>query len=178
MPVHRLRPRFELPVSMNAVAAFDLLRRRLEEPGCPCRGLLADQHRHVDLRVPHEERHAWSPALSMEIREGAAGGAVIHGLVGPNPAIWTMVAFAYLAFATAAAFLLTFGGVQLLLDESPWALWLGGLALLLVAAVWIASRVGQRLAAPQTAMLRRFLEDAFELGAAEMAESDRDPDRK
>jgi hypothetical protein len=166
MSFPRLRPRFEMELPLTAAEAVARLRARLAEDGCPCRGMVADQQRHVDLRVHRAEQHLWSPALAMEIRDREEGGSRVHALVGPNPSVWTMVAFSQLALITAALFLFTLGGVQLLLDRPPWALAAGGAALLLVAAVWLAARIGQRLAAPQTALLRRFLEESFEAGGA------------
>ncbi|MBC8329643.1 MAG: hypothetical protein H8E31_12965 [Planctomycetes bacterium] len=164
MPVHHLRPRFEFELPIAAAAAIARLREALAEPGCPCRGLVAELQGHVDLRVHRSEQHLWSPALTLEISERDDGGALIRGLIGPNPAVWTLVAFSTLAFATAAMFLLTFGMVQLGLGESPWGLWLGAACLGMVLAVWAASRLGQRLAAPQTAVLRQFLARCFDAG--------------
>ena len=163
---------------MPAAAAIARLRERLAEESCPCRGLFAEGQGHVDLRVPTSEHPMWSPSLTLEITARGASGAIFRCLIGPNPAVWTMVAFSYLALTTAALFLFTFGGVQLLLEESPWALWLGGLALALVVVVWIGAQIGKRLAAPQTAMLRHFVEDCFELGAEEREETERDPYRE
>ncbi len=175
MPVHRLRPRFQLQVPLSAAEVIDRLRKRLNEPGCVCRGLVAEEQGHVDLRVRVEEQHMWSPSLAMEITDDGGGGAIIRALIGPNPAVWTMVAFSYLALTTAALFLFTFGGVQLLLEQQPWALWAGGLALVLVVVVRIGAVFGRRLAAPQTAVLRHFLEDCFELGSGERQQTDQDP---
>ncbi len=163
---------------MSAADAIGRLRRRLKQPGCVCRGLVAEEQGHVDLRVHHADQHMWSPMLAMEISEREGGGAVIRGMIGPNPGVWTMVAFTYLALFTASLFLFTFGGVQLLLERSPWALWAGAVAVALIVVAWIGSQFGQRLAAPQTAMLRHFLEETFDAASEERARTDQDPYRE
>lgn len=150
------------------------LQAWLARPDCPCRGMVAAMQRVVDLRVRPEQRHLWSPALGLQIEEDEQG-TVIHGLIGPEPGVWTCIAFSYVALATGLLFLLTFGFVQLSLGQTAWAFWLAAVLAALTATVWFVARAGQRLAAPQTAELRHVVEDALGLSAAEHARTDEDP---
>lgn len=145
-------------------------------PDCPCRGMVADLQRVIDLRVQPEERHLWSPALNLHVEPAEDGdGSVVHGLIGPEPGVWTGIAFATVGIGTGLLFLLTFGTVQLSLGHSPWALWLAGILAIALLAVWAISRTGKRLAEPQTVVLRHFLEDALELDPDERRHTDADP---
>lgn len=175
MHPHRLRPRFQLTLPFSGQDALGLLQKDLDRPGCPCVGMVADIQLHFDLRVPKEERHLWSPALSGYFEDQEEGGSVLHGLIGPNPSTWTAVTFSYLALFTGILFLLTLGGVQLFLENSPWALYLAGFLFLLVGVNWLIAQAGQKMAADQTATLRHFLEDTFLVGSEEHDRTDEDP---
>jgi hypothetical protein len=173
---HLLRPRFELHVRWDADAVVRRFQQRLALPDSPCRGMVADLQRVIDLRVRPEDKHLWSPALGLQIEPAEDGeGAVVHGLIGPEPGVWTGIAFAYVGMATGVLFLLTLGTVQWSLDHQAWAFWLAGLLLFGIASVWLVARTGQRLAAPQTAQLRHFLEEVLELPREEQARTDADP---
>ncbi|MDA0668241.1 MAG: hypothetical protein O3A95_10345 [Planctomycetota bacterium] len=160
---------------MASQDAMRLLQSRLNQPNCPCVGMIADLQMHYDLRVPKEERHLWSPSLSGHFEDLADGGSVLHGLIGPNPNAWTAIAFSYLACGTGILFLLTLGGVQLFLDKNPWAFWAILVPLIVMFFAWFAAQAGQKVAAPQTASLRHFLEDTFHMSEAEHLRTDQDP---
>lgn len=176
----RLRPRFELRLPQDPDAIVRRVQERLGADDCPCRGMVADLQRVIDLRMPPEDKHLWSPALSLQIEPEPDGaeGSVVHGVIGPEPEVWTGIAFAYVGIGTGLLFLLTFGSVQLVLDHTPWAFWLAGLLAVAMASVWLVARTGKRLAAPQTVVLRHFLEDALELGPNERRHTDVDPYHK
>jgi len=160
---------------MTGQEALQLLHQRLSAAQCPCVGMLADLQLHYDLRIPKAERHLWSPALSGHFEDTEEGGTILFGLIGPNPNTWTAVAFSYLALGTGILFLLTLGGVQIFLDKNPWAFWASLMLLFLMLVAWVIAQVGQRIAAPQTTVLRHFLEDTFQLNAQEHQRTDADP---
>lgn len=171
-----MRPRFRVPVAMSADEVVGRLERRLSEPDCPCHGSVAGNHRVVDLRVLGRDRHFWSPSLSLTVAEGEDGaGAMVHGVVGPNPNVWTLFAMGYMGLATLLAGIGIFGFVQWWLDLRPWGLYVAPVLVLGLALMYVSSRIGQGLAAPQTLMLRHFLEDALDLPDSEREVTDRDP---
>jgi hypothetical protein len=154
------RPRFEKAIPLEPDQAIAAIQAKLAEPNCPCRGYVADLHHHFDLRIHNKDHKLWSPMLSGNVIANEEG-AVIQALVGPNPNIWTAVAFSYLASFTGLLFLLTFGAVQLGLGQDPWA-FLAGLGILVFATiVWALSKLGQRLAADQIVILRDVLDETF-----------------
>ena len=175
MHSRRLRPRFHLDLPFEGKEAIERLQVELDKPGCPCVGMVADLQLHFDLRMPKPERHLWSPALGGYFEDREEGGSTLHGLIGPNPSTWTAVAFSYLALFTGILFLLTLGGVQIFLENNPWGLYTAGFLALLVGVNWLIAQAGQKMAADQTALLRHFLEDIFQVGPEEHRRTDEDP---
>jgi len=155
--------------------ALRLLQARLDDPQCPCVGMVADLQLHYDLRIRQTERHLWSPALSGHFEDNDEGGTVLFGLIGPNPSVWTAIAFSYLALGTGILFLLTLGGVQVFLGKNPWAFGASLALLVLMLVAWAIAQAGHKIAAPQTTILRHFLEDTFDLNAREHQRTDEDP---
>lgn len=163
MVVQRIRPRFRLELPLPPAAVVAAIVARLAEPGCPCWSMQSEQHRLIELRVLEEERHFWSPALSLTVSEDEeGGGSVVDGLIGPNPNVWTLFAMLYMGLLTMILFAGILGLVQLALGEPLWGLWATGALLAALAGAYGLSQVGQRLAAPQTATLRRVLGEALE----------------
>jgi hypothetical protein len=161
--VRKMRPRFRLSVPIGAEQVVARLERELREPGCPCRGTVAEGHRVIELRPPESERHFWSPTLSVTVAEEPEGkGSLVHGLVGPNANLWTLFAMSYMGLLTLLVFVGTLGLVQWGLSMRPWGLYAVPLLLLALMAMYGLSLLGQRLAAPQTDALRAFLEGALE----------------
>ncbi len=164
MVVNRIRPRFRLELPLPPAAVIERIRGRLAEPDCPCRSIGSEAHRLVELRVHEHERHFWSPMLSVKVSDDEAGeGSVIDGLVGPNPSVWTLFAMVYMGLWTMVMFAGILGVVQWMLGESVWGLWVTVGLLGALGCAYAMSQVGQRLAAPQTAMLRGVLTEALEL---------------
>ena len=159
-----LRPRFAIELAEDPDAVVQRIRTSLLEPDIPCIGMIAEKERVIELRIAPADRHYWSPALGLQIEPAEDGdGTVLHGLIGPMPGVWTMLAFATIALGTGLLFLLTFGSVQLILDKDPWAMWLAVLHVILLIVVRVVAGQGRRIAAPQTVVLRHFLEDALGL---------------
>jgi hypothetical protein len=158
-----MRPRFRLPVSLGTAEVVERLEARLAAPGCPCRGTVAGGHRVIELKPLESERHFWSPTLSVTVAEDReSGGSLVHGLVGPNANLWTLFAMSYMGLFTLLVFVGTLGLVQWGLSLRPWGLYAVPLLLVALLLMYGLSLLGQRLAAPQTLALRRFLEETLE----------------
>jgi hypothetical protein len=76
---------------------------------------------------------------------------------------------------TGLLFTVTFGLVQNFLGQSPWAFWIAGVMLLAMLVVWWVAQAGKVLAAPQTIVLRHFLEDSLGLDRSQRELTDADP---
>ena len=177
--MRRMRPRFRLSVPMTPAEVVARLEEQLNRPDCPCDGAVAANHQVVELRVLERDRHFWSPALSVTVAEDGDGrGSVVHGLVGPGPNVWTLFAMTYMGLLTLLMFVGIFGLVQWSLGLHAWGLY--GVPALILALVLMygLSRIGQRLAAPQTFVLRDFLESAIGAPGIERSVTGRNPDRE
>jgi len=176
MLFRRVRPRFRVRVPFRGDEAVACIVARVERPDRPCRVMVSGRHGVVELRVNDGEQRSWSPVLAVTVSDADDGqGSVVHGLVGPNPNLWTLFAMLYMGLWTGIMFAGVFGLVQWSLGESPWGLWVTGGLVAALAALYAASRFGQHLGAGQTAALRRVLEEALDLPVAERALTRRDP---
>ncbi|MCP3982152.1 MAG: hypothetical protein GY716_22830 [bacterium] len=162
MRVRRVRPRFRTAHSDAPEALLARIVDHVKQPACPCEYMASNPHRLVELRVPEAERHLWSPVLAVTISDGTEGESVVDGLLGPSPSVWTFFAMLYTGLSTFILFALIFGTVQWSLNSRPWGLWVAVGLCVSLAAAYGSSLFGQRLAAPQTATLRRILDDALD----------------
>lgn len=156
MTSFRIRPRFRIEVELTPEELKERFRERIAQPGAPCTAAYFPEH--IVLRLPIEEQHLWSPQLELALEE-QEGGALIRGLYGPKPQVWTFFAFAYGALGVLGLFIGIIGTSQLGLGLPAHILWvlplLAGIALFL----YILSQTGQKLGAEQTFTLHHFFEE-------------------
>lgn len=136
------------------------VRARLEEPDAPCRGLATDGQ--IELRIRERDRRFWSPQLVVVLKpDQEHGGATrLTGHFGPNAHLWTMFMAAYGFIVLSALNGAFYGFAQVMIGEPAWALWSVPAAVLLVALIYVAAGVGQRLGHDQADVLLHTLEAA------------------
>jgi hypothetical protein len=151
-----MRPRFTLEVRVPAPVVLAEMRAQLDTEGCPVEGVGAG--RHMELFVHPDQRHFWSPWLSLDVDPADEASARISARFGPHPSVWTgfMSAYAFVAFVVLGG--LVFGGTQALVRHSPWGLWAVPVGLAVGLGLYGASLMGQRLGADQMGLLRGFLD--------------------
>ena len=156
-----MRPRFSELLPFSRDEAIQRLEARQVCQGCPCKLTVLERHVTVDIR--DDLRHMWSPQLSLQLDERSDGqpGSELHGLFGPSPAIWT----SFLAAYASVSIVMFFGGIlglaQQVAKQAPWGYLSLPLGALLLAGIYGASLVGQRLAAEQMEQLACFLRAAL-----------------
>jgi hypothetical protein len=164
MSIPKMRPTFELTVSLTHDQAIDRVRGLLEHPAGAFTGKIVG--RHIMLTVCEKDRHFWSPWLDMEVDENtapnAAGPVTVHGRFMPHPSIWTAFVAGYFFLATSALFTACFAYAQWATEAPPTALWGVGLSAAATAALWWSAQVGQRLARGQMEILRDVVGEALE----------------
>ena len=151
----RLRPRFALDVSGSPDEVIRRLQDCQSHGRCPYRVKYFEGQ--VELKLPPERRHTWSPQLIMAVRPHPEGGASLSGRFGPMENIWTM--FMALYGVTGFSFI---GGVMLWSSElllgrgelGRWMMVVSGLGFILT---WGASMIGQSLGQGQIDELREFI---------------------
>lgn len=163
IPAVRLRPRFERVVPCPPEEALARLRAVLEQPGARCRGGVYGSH--AVLYVPRTEERVWSPFLSLDVGWHPEG-ALVRGLFGPKPAVWTLFVAAYAVCLFGALFAGGFAYAQWSLGQPAWAL--AGLPAAAMGALvtYGFARYGQHRGRAQMDHLRGFLDDALDKGRA------------
>lgn len=136
-----LRPRFKKSLSCNheiALKAFE----NLKITNSTYKIVRVDDH--VFIRLPNQEQQFWSPQLHLEINEVDEHTAMLHGLFGPNPTVWTM--FMFLHFIVAGLFIVfgiwTYSNWAL---NTPYGIQLGVTLLMIIAwfVLYFAGRHGR-----------------------------------
>ncbi|MCB0291751.1 MAG: hypothetical protein KDH97_15965, partial [Calditrichaeota bacterium] len=98
---------------------------------------------------------------SLEVEEHS-DGAVLRGLFGPKPNVWTLFMGMYLAIGFSGTTGLMFGLSQWSLGMPPLLLWSVPAALLAGAAVYGLALYGQRLSQEHMYVLRQFVDEAVD----------------
>lgn len=137
------------------------VRARLEDPEAPCDGLATESQ--IELRIRERDRRFWSPQLVVIMKPdpGPGGATRLVGHFGPNGNVWTMFMAAYGFVVLSALNGAFFGFGQMMIGEPAWALWCVPGAVLVVALIYIAAGVGQRLGHHQVDVLLQTLEAAI-----------------
>lgn len=120
----------------------------------------------IELTVIGEERRLWSPQLSAELTT-EDGETRIRARFGPDPSVWIAYIFSYGALGTLALIALAYAVSQVMLGQSPTALYVAVGTSVLGGLTYGASFVGQGLGSDQMYHLRAAL---VELSEAEEVE--------
>jgi hypothetical protein len=153
-----LRPKFELALELGAERLLERLDRRLRTPGCSLCGVVTPTR--IELQVPLSRKRLWSPELRVEV-ERAGGGCHLTGTYGPHLHVWTLFVGIYAGLSFFAFLALIFALAQWTLAESPRALFVLPLLVLLALAARSLAFVGQGLAQQQIDELRAFLDQTI-----------------
>lgn len=113
------------------------------------------------LTVPPDASHFWSPQLHVSVDPHFPSGAVVHGLFGPRPTIWSLFVALYVGLGFAGSMGVIYGWADWTLGGSGMALWSGPAALAAAGLVYVVARTGRRLGIPQMRELRDVLEAAL-----------------
>jgi hypothetical protein len=156
-----IRPRFSFTVSIPKEELLEKFRKRLKGEECKCEGYVALHH--VVLRVPYDDQHYWSPQLqfSVDEMEDDQSKSEIRGLVGPQPAVWTLFVFIYSFIGITGTFASLFGLSKWTLGEYSVFIWALPGTIILSATAYLVSKFGQRLGHDQIEVLSGFLQDTL-----------------
>lgn len=131
-----LRPRFKIELGQNnerVLSAFEKAKTTTSE------FVVTRIDDHVFIKFPRHKQHFWSPQLHLEINAVDENSALLHGLFGPNPTVWTL--FMFLHFIVAGLFIAfgIWGYTNWSLNVS-YALQLG--IMILMVIIWVALYFG------------------------------------
>jgi len=145
-----LRPRLRLNVPGTADAIAARVQAASGDYGVTALGT------YLVISIPPEQRHYWSPQLQITL-EDHDGGVHVSGLITPMPAVWTLFAGLYALVVTLGFFGTIVGLAQLTIDRHPNFLWCAPITAILLAVIYAAARLGQKLGHEQTEELTAFL---------------------
>lgn len=124
------------------------------------KGRILDNH--ILLDIVGKDLHFWSPQLNFRVEadEDNPGHAIVAGLIGPRPIVWTMFMFLYFFIGVTGFFVSGYGISKLMLGQwSGWLLAVPVSMALMLTAYW-AGRIGERLGADQIEMLKEVVRKA------------------
>lgn len=165
-----MRPRFELVVETPLDEMLSRLHLAVQVPASPVVGMVAGNH--LELMIPKERRHFWSPRLSLKLT-AIEEQTRLRGLFGPRPSVWTLFAtfYAFLGFIVVLAAM--FGASQWSIGNPPTAFWGVPIAGVGALVAYGLSLAGQRLAQDEMQLLDRFLRDCIDEPEASELSTDR-----
>lgn len=154
-----LRPRFKFKVETNN----EKLLNGFEDTKANQTDFIVSRiDEHVFIKFPKKEQHFWSPQLHLEINKEGEDEAMVHGLFGPNPTVWTM--FMFFHFIVAGLF---FGfGIWAYTNATLGNTYVMQLCLALFMVVlwfvlYIAGRLGKAKGKPEMYKLHGFMKDTL-----------------
>lgn len=153
------RPHFSETVDLapEAIQAKIIREVRRTEGSCE----IKDFPGYLCLRIPEEERHFWSPRLTLSIDATEDGKTRLSGIYGPNANVWSIFIYGYLLTGSVGLFSGILGAVQWHLDEMAWGLWIFFASVAIAVGLYLLAQFGQKLGAAQTFQLHQLYESAM-----------------
>ncbi|MFN3244125.1 MAG: hypothetical protein ACE37K_21640 [Planctomycetota bacterium] len=160
MTTPRMRPRFARDLPGTGEDFFKALDLALTRGQAPCRGSMFGDGiagGGAILRRHEPDRHFWSPALHLDV-ERRDDGYVLHGRFCPSSPVWTGFVAIYLTLTIVAIAGVSYGGAQIILDQTPWAFVAAPIAVALALFTYGAAFIGQGLGSEDMYELRAFVD--------------------
>ena len=103
---------------------------------------------HIYIKIHSNEQHFWSPQLHLSFEQDN-DEVIIRGLYGPNPTLWAVFFFGYIALGILSLFLGMWGLARWSLGLSSMVLWALPVFALIATILYFAAQAGQKLGAQQ-----------------------------
>lgn len=118
---------------------------------------------HVILDVTEPDIHYWSPQLNFRIEpdEENTDQAVISGLIGPRPAVWTLFMFVYFSLGALGLFISFFGFTKMLRGTYSNLVLALPLAILFMLTAYKVGKYGEQLGKDQIELFKQFIRDVI-----------------
>jgi hypothetical protein len=162
MSVAQMRPTFSLETGLSREDIMNCLRRSVEH--CPNEYLGQFKRDHALISIEQSKRHFWSPWMHLEIRSDHEAGEQLQvfGRFSPHPSIWTGFMFSYLSIGVLVFFGLMLGVSQQLSGQTPWGYYCIPGLLAVAFLLWLASKMGQKLAFDEMRRMKAQIEHCLE----------------
>lgn len=151
-----LRPRFKMDFNESQQVLIARFRKNLEGGNCKYCSKIIDGHIVID--VPVEENRFWSPQLNIEVVKVGKDKAIVKGLFGPKPQVWTLFMFFHFAMAIAFIGFSVMAYVQWSLKSDYSTALIAVISLpILWVAMYFLGRAGKRTGRKQMEELHDFM---------------------
>jgi len=158
MSSFRIRPRFRQEINASFEEIQERIKKALEKQEKPYATVFLPNQ--ITLRIPPEDRHFWSPQLSITL-EQQEQGTLVRGLYGPNPSIWALFFFAYASLAIIILFagMVVLSQISLGMEAPLW--WAIPVCAALILIIYLIAQTGQKLGAQEMFDLHHFYENTL-----------------
>ena len=158
MSSFRIRPRFKEELSQSLEEFKTVVSKALESTS-EFSGLVSDNY--CVIRIPVEQRHYWSPQLTLSIEKPQEGekNIIVRGLYGPKPSVWAIFFMSYAALGVLSLFAGVFGLSQVLLQKPAPILWSIPLMAGIAVVLYLIAQGGQKVGAEQMFRIHHFYEE-------------------
>lgn len=103
---------------------------------------------HIYIRIHPKQQHFWSPQLHLSF-EQEKDDVIIRGLYGPNPTVWAIFFFGYVALGILTLFIGMWGLTKWSLGLDSSILWAIPVFAAIALTLYISAQAGQKLGAQQ-----------------------------
>jgi len=124
---------------------------------------------HAYLKIPEEDQHYWSPEFHVTV-EKRKKEALVRGVIGPKPKVWTMFMFFYSAVVVLFFLGTAMGVSQWMLGMDSPMLWSIPACIILWVLIVVAAKIGQQKGKKQMIRLWRFVDHAVDAGEQKQKE--------
>jgi hypothetical protein len=159
MSSFRVRPHFEHTVDLSPSEARTRILQSVarHSPGFDVK----DFPGFIGLHIGENERRYWSPRLFLVLDATAEGTTRIHGTYGPEIEVWSVFLYGYLITGLLGTFAGILGFAQIVIETTPWGLWVLGAAMVVGVLLYLGAQLGQKLGAWQTFQLHQAYQTAI-----------------
>jgi hypothetical protein len=159
MSSFRIRPRFAHTVELGPEATREKILRSLaaHSPGLEVKAF----PQFIGLHIAAKDRRYWSPRLFLSLEPTPEGATHIEGIYGPEIEVWSVFLYGYLITGMLGTFSGIYGCAQLLIGETPAALYVTGSMAVIAGGLYLAAQLGQKLGAWQTFQLHQAYQTAI-----------------
>ena len=155
MSSFRIRPRFRERMKLSQEAFKQTLHEAIDDNE-EFVGLLSESY--CVIKIPHQDRHYWSPQLTITVEDEDGEDITVRGLYGPKPSVWAVFFMAYAALGVLSLFVGVYGLSQIMLEKAAPILWLiPGFAVIALILYFVAQG-GQKIGAEQMFRIHHFYE--------------------
>lgn len=158
MSSFRVRPRFKETVTGTAKGYINRIKEAIDHSQ-EFIGLVSEHY--CVIKICPEERHYWSPELTLTLEETSEGSLEISGLYGPKPSVWAVFFMSYAALGVLSLFAGVFGLSQIMLNKTAPILWAIPIMAAVAIGLYLVAQAGQKVGAEQMFRIHHFYEQAI-----------------